>query len=521
MMQRILIWVLVVLCSPLSTILLADLARAKTLYVDASTGSDAWPYASNDVAHPWATIGRAAWGSTSYASPNSAQAAQAGDTVSVNAGIYTTGGSTAGAAARFDVALSPINSGTSGNPITFRGVGLVYVRMNGSSQGPMIGCKDGTSYVTWDHFQIDDTYGGSVGDTGPVFFGDSTGCQLLNSDISGHNGSFANGQATYTNNYNAVRLEHAVDALISDNYIHRVWGINSAPGAGTVNDAGIMTYSTVRAIIQYNTIFDTGMAIEFKGVTPTIDEANQHDNIARFNFLYSNNYGIRIMLSQNTKVYQNIVKDTSEFALMFGYDGSSVPTSASDAIIANNTVYNQTDNFTGAVAPDGVTMRRPQFRNNILHTVRNAYLNLGNTSPAVQTSAPQSMQIDRNLIYNANSFAKYNQDFGGSTYSFATWQGTYGLDINGSNGIDPQFVSATPSAVGDFKLQNVGQSARTMGRDVLDLNADGSTTDTIPVGAYITGTEEIGVRAGGYSSGGGGSGIVGGPTWSPINLRRQ
>jgi hypothetical protein len=33
--------------------------------------------------------------------------------------------------------------------------------------------------------------------------------------------------------------------------------------------------------------------------------------------------------------------------------------------------------------------------------------------------------------------------------------------------------------------------------DILDLNHNGSTTDIIPAGAYVSGTEVIGRRAGG------------------------
>ena len=56
-------------------------AEAKTLYVAQTTGNDSVTYAENSSARPWATLGRAAWGSTNRSSPNASQAAQAGDTV--------------------------------------------------------------------------------------------------------------------------------------------------------------------------------------------------------------------------------------------------------------------------------------------------------------------------------------------------------------------------------------------------------------------------------------------------------
>ena len=59
-----------------------------TLYVNGATGNDSTTYSNNDSANPWATIGRAAWGSTDRSDPNSEEAAAAGDTVLVAAGTY-------------------------------------------------------------------------------------------------------------------------------------------------------------------------------------------------------------------------------------------------------------------------------------------------------------------------------------------------------------------------------------------------------------------------------------------------
>lgn len=479
-----------------------SIANAKTLYVDTSTGSDATTYAANDAAHPWQTIGRAARGSTVWAFPNTAQAAQAGDLIQVNAGVYVETGSTAGAAARFDVALNPANSGTSGNPITFRGIGLVYIRMNGTSQGPMIGSSD-KNYIVWDHFQIDDTYGGSVADTGPAFIGNTTGVQIINSDLSGHNGSYANGQAKFTNNYNALRMEHAVNSVITNNVFHRVWGTGSTVGSGNINDACIMTYSTVGAVIEHNEFYDCGIAVELKGVNSLL-ESDQHDIIVRYNWLHDNVRGIRVMLAQDALVYQNIIVNTPDMPIGFGYDGSSVPTAATRARIVNNTLYNVTGSFNGAVFPEGTFMRAPWFKNNIVHTATHAYYNFANSSPSVQTASPQLMEIDRNLYYNVSgTFALYDQDFAPLSISFATWQGTYSLDTNGSNGTSPQFVSGTPSVAADFKLASAGQSALTMGRVV--SNIGGTTGDTIPVGAYITGGEVIGLSTTTRTSGSSGA----------------
>jgi len=54
--------------------------------------------------------------------------------------------------------------------------------------------------------------------------------------------------------------------------------------------------------------------------------------------------------------------------------------------------------------------------------------------------------------------------------------------------VDPQLVDA---AGGDYHL-GADSPVRALGVDVLDLDGDGDSTDLIPAGAYVTGTESIG-----------------------------
>lgn len=472
-----------------------------TLYVDSSIGDNSRTYAqAQNASTPWLTIARAAWGDgyagSTYGSPNTADTAQAGDTVLIAAGTYTENGtSTVDSNTRFAVALNPANNGTSVSPITFRGVGTVNVRMANTMRGPTIGAN-GKNYIVWDNITIDDTYCGSHEDTGPVFFGGTnTGCQLINSDIAGHNGSYNWGYPTYTNNYNAIRLEHADACTIRNNKIHRMWGTGTSLAGANTNDAGIMTYSSTNCVVEHNEFYDCGIAIELKGISPLTTEGDQHDNIIRYNYVHDCLRGIRNMLAQDSLIYQNIVTNCTDLPISFGYDGSSITTATTRARIVNNTIYGTTGSFNGAVHPEGTFMRAPWFKNNIVHTTTHAYYNFATSDPSAQTGSPQLMEIDRNLYYNVSgTFALYNQDFGGTSISFATWQGTYGLDTNGSNGTDPQFVSGTPTTASDFKLASNGQSALTLGRVV--SNIGGTTGDTIPVGAYITGSETIGVISG-------------------------
>jgi hypothetical protein len=143
-------------------------------------------YANNSAESPWRTVARSAWGSTSFLSPNQSQAARAGDTVLISGGIYWETGNPQGG--RFTVSLNPANSGTLAQPIIFREVGSVEIRLTAGVRGGMIG-SNGRHSIIWDNFIIDDYYGGSTSDTGPVVFsGNCRNCQIINCLDLNHNG---------------------------------------------------------------------------------------------------------------------------------------------------------------------------------------------------------------------------------------------------------------------------------------------------------------------------------------------
>lgn len=462
------IWVVLLI------LFVASQADAKNLYVNNSGSpacSDATTYAVNDTANPWCTIGRAAWGNASYAAQNASQAAAAGDTVLVTAGIYSegTGGNTVAGGARWTVLLNPANSGTSGNLLTFRGVGDVYIRMINTIRGPMIGCSS-KNYIVWDHFIIDDYYGGSVADTGPVAFHIATGCQLINSEVLGHSGSYYWGYATFNNNYRLVGIEPASFITVKNNRIHRAQdGVNP----GGENEAGIMAYSMDDTIIEHNEIYDVGVGVFLKGepVTTTMER-----NRIRYNLIYNANHvGVRVLDGSDNLVYQNIIKG-SNAGVRIGFDDPD------RTRVVNNTIYDTTSGF----VPQDDNMVDTHFKNNLVVGVTSDRAIYGLTA----VIGTQSMTLDRNMYYNVSPFADYD----GPTYTFATWQGTYGYDLNSVNGTDPQFVNA---AGGNFRIQNA--TALTLGRVVESIG--GTNGATIPVGAYITGNEVIGLETSTSSAG--------------------
>lgn len=450
--------------------LFASVTEAKNLYVNNSGSpacSDSTTHTNNDAANPWCTIGRAAWGNAAHTSPNSGQAAQAGDVVLITEGIYSTSGP--GAVSNGQVVLNPVNNGSSGNPITFRGVGTVEIRFNNGVRGAMIGCQ-GASYIIWDHFAVNEYYGGGMSDRGgPVQFSvNAHHCQLLNSDVWGPTTSYNNAASTTYNddNHRAISLEYADDCVIKNNTIRRVEQANGGRGQ---NEAAIMTYDSHRNIIEHNEIYDAGIGIFIKGQHGASLPA---DNIIRYNYIHDNNGGVRVIYGEDTRIYQNLIVNNNGAGLHLGFS------TATRTRAINNTLYG---NSVG-VSPQNDDLVDVHVKNNIIVGTGDAISDWEAANPGLQ-----DMVFDRNLYNGHARFAYYES---GGTYSFATWQGTYGQDANSLNNTDPLFVAAGTN----FKLQG-GSPALTLGRVVESIG--GTNGDTIPVGAYITGTEEIGIESGG------------------------
>lgn len=450
-------------------------ADAKMLYVHSTNGNDSTSYADNNENNPWRTIGRAAWGNTSFTSPNAGQAARAGDIVLISAGIYWESGPSNGN--RFTVALNPVNNGTSGAPIIFRGIGLVYIRLQAGIRGGMIGCN-GSNYIIWDNFQIDDYYGGSTSDTGPVVFNASRHCQIINSDIKGHLGSYYHGYPTFGGNYRGISLEPAHNTTIRNNRIHQF--------RGGQNEAGIMAYDSNDNIIEHNEIYDNGQGIFIKGLHPGNTQAR---NLIRKNFIHDNGGGIRVLLAEDTIVSQNLVINNSGAGLWAGFAGST------RSRFINNTLYG---NHIG-IFPQGADLVDVHFKNNIVVGTGDAIFDWQSVNPL-----QQSTTFNRNLYYNHARFAYYES---GGTFPFASWQGTYGKDADSSADRSPLFV--TPGS--NFKLQS-NSPALTLGRVAESIG--GSNDAVIPAGAYITGNEVIGLLSESSIS-------DSSPPSPPVNLRIQ
>jgi hypothetical protein len=465
-------------------------AGAVDLYVNNSSSacSDSTTRANNSASSPWCTIGRAAWGSTTRATPNASEAARAGDTVYVQAGTYTVAGANLVNAPTYD----PVNSGTSdSNRIIFKGVGTVVLRYS-SGRGPMIGATsvDGvgtrSDYITWDGFTIYDVDAPQWTNSGDSSVGNAR-CSYVIGCVIRNNTFYGNLSTGAGNNYAAIWLAgNSTGGTGGSQYLVSNNTIKNYLNFGTEfhhNAPAIMTYGTWDSIIEHNDIENCGVGIHIKG-------HDNHNNTIRRNLIYSGGTGIVLGITTGThRVYQNVVRN-SYGGLKFqnhldGFKGTYY--------VVNNTFVNNGVNNdevgigTYSLHDSGVIGLEGVYIQNNIH-----YRNTGSTAVGAswyRWDAWNVTYLDYNLYYQVTRYKK-----GGIDYStLANWRSAIGGCPAAGNECssvtaDPQFVNA---AAYDYRLQS-GSPANSLGIDVLDINGNGSVSDVIPAGAFIPGTPAAG-----------------------------
>jgi len=446
----------------LSMVLTVSLADAKVLYVDRNTGNDATTYEANSATSPWATIGRAAWGSTNRSSPNASQAARAGDTVIVRAGTY----STAGTDVRYDPAYNPANSGTAAQPITFQAEGIVTLTLS-SSRGPVIGAND-RDYIVWKGFTINEANARSRPDTGPVVLWSTVGSAIEDCTIDG------NGDPGYGDNHTGIRAEGSSQLRIRNNTIRNVL----TSGINGVNGAAIQFYTTGGVVIENNDLSDSGSGVWIKA---PMEQTGFYE--VRNNLIRNTGKGVAVHRSPNTaaapvRIYQNVITNFDQAVVIWMFDAATGPRNVK---VVNNTIYGgQVGLFMNGEVISGAGHI---FWNNV---VANTSQYAINWAAAVAAMTPDRLDVEHNVYSGFGRFAiVWDAD-----HSFSSWQTSFNQDS-----ASPASVSANPlfsnASTGDFRLQ-ASSPARTKGVDILDLNGNGSTTDIIPAGAYVRGNEVIG-----------------------------
>lgn len=465
-------------------------ASAAQYCVSASNGNDATAKASiiyvagNEAGSTcWASILRAARGSTTFDSPNAGEAAAAGDTVYVFPGAYTATGRNS----RTTPAFNPVNSGTNGNPITFVSLGVETITFT-SGTGPVIGAES-VNYITWRGFSVDEALAPAASDTGPVVLWNCTGCIIEYCEIDGNDvePGFGAGEL-----HNGVRINGGADTTVRYNYIHGFRANNAG-----ANGSAILVDQSDGGLIEYNTIYDSDGVFFIKR-----NYLVESTWTVRYNHAYSVVRGIRAdqltdtSTAETVDVYQNLLVDVTEACFVtWQYDGSDT----TGLRFVNNTCVN------GALAFESATLDASaghKVYNNIFTSVPLGY----RTADYAAAWTTTTIDAQHNVLEGMTNAATFRYELSGqSTVSFATWQG-YGQDIDSSQS-DPVFANA---AGGDYRLCTAAgvphascsgaSPAINLGVDIFDLDGDSSIVDSVNAGAYITGNETIGAGASSVSA---------------------
>jgi hypothetical protein len=459
------------------------------------------PPATGYTATHYVTANATGTGNGSLGSPwTLAQAmaqAVAGNQVRVAPGVYSgLWNSGLGSAARYTAVFRPANSGTAASPIVFfaqnpatanYGSTSLYseLRHNGAgsdsiASSPAMGAT-GVNYVIFDGFYAKFSTAYPAPSGGTFCLHTTTGSHLrrivVDVDIS-----IAN---TSTYNPNAIWCAGATSSFISDCRFEGSPGVHlngSHIELADPNHGFTIQNCTSNCINGAVSIFVKGGSTGGQGTNITL-----RNNYCRGGLLMGNVNG--------GDVYNNlVVSNSGGIPGIFGF--RYYPD------MGNVRVYNNTFVLSGDQYVMGVTYHRQptvnfrstssRFYDNIVRLTNSTLGQVMNTQPqgggvSYITNASVATDfdlIDRNVYYAGGSQLRH-YDAAGTLYTgIAAWRaglagfmGANARETNSTEG-DPLFVGAS-----DYHLQ-AGSPART--------GIGGRTTTA---GCYITGTEEIGVRA--------------------------
>lgn len=471
-------WKRVVLSAGLAMAIAIPADAQRVLYVNGATGNDNVPLSSNSASTPWRTIGRASWGSTNRNSPNAAEAARAGDTIMVAGGTYSFGGTISD---RWGVVYNPVNQGTSGSPIVFRAQGAVRLTAP-STRSPVIGCHE-RNYIIWEgQFELDEAQISVTADTGTVVLAGGTGCGVDGIFIDG------NGMPSYVDNHTGVRVESCQSCFVRNSTITDV-----RHQRGNHNGSAVMLYNSDNTLIEHNYIYSVDNAVFIKGVFGVSDY--QSGTIVRRNLMENCDECVTVSDSRASRIYQNVIRNSVIGVNLLAREAGAYYHPVDDWVV-NNTV----DGMSQACifVNGGDWHENVRVWNNVLSNCFTANYRSGGPFTANQA------RIDwEHNVYG--SFSLFGDDSNpGEIASFSQWRSAYGHD-----GASPASVNANPQYVnpasGDFRLCEgpgapgascAAVSPASIGVDILDVDGDGSTSDTIRAGAYVTNAEVIGPATG-------------------------
>lgn len=421
--------------------------------------------------------------------PTALSTASAGTIVGVLPGTYT--GTTTND--RWVPTWRVTTSGTSGNPIrvvakyaaAVYGTNLSEMRSGTTTDGagsPAFGV-DGYDYQEWIGFYVDEANSATHPDTGPAVLTGTTGSKILLSHIIGKT-AYAPGD-----NHVGIRVEGTYGITVADNKIHGFYCTVVSP----INGTGIETYTSGNVTIRNNTIYDSGAGIHLKADGDDAASSGDTPDALKGWFVVTQNFvhdvvkaGLvagRSYSGYDRQITQNILHAVNNTDDGYGLITWTYPPDEPRRLkIQNNTIYGSGSLVSG-VFHKGVLEASNQFYNNIVVAPYRAIYQEG-----LVTFSTTYWEAEHNCYYGYGTFGTIM----GSNVSLATYQSTYSMDQVSPSAVssDPLFTNAASLI---FTLQ-AGSPCKSVGRDLLNISGNGAGA-TIDAGAYITGTETIGVRS--------------------------
>lgn len=366
------------------------------------------------------------------------------------------------------------NNGTAGNPIIVVAEEMASLMADPTTDptasrlrhtgtfgtgtgGPICGCHS-KSYQEWIGFVLDENHAAPATDMGTAEIRSSDNCAVRYCRIIGLVGD----PGFLDDNHSGVTVRDSETIVVANN---KISGYDQNPEAHNYN--AVNRYDTTGLTVEHNEIFDCSTGIYFKDTpAPNIGGIDER---ARFNLIYDCRQGIEVASTDNgagtREYYQNVIYDCGT--------GIFINNDTTDVVVWNNTLACNTD-AVGEGGPlvghDGTGADSNAFNNICILKANATVLN-----ERYRTSAPWITNYNR--YYAVGGSYLYRHDTGDQT-SLAAWFAAWGVDANSTQG-DPQVVSI---AGNDYHLAPASVS--------LTLGNTGG-----PIGAYITGNEEIGIEA--------------------------
>ena len=415
--------------------------------------------------------------------------AVAGNQVQVSPGLYL--GSPTPMPERQDAFFMPANSGTLGNEIAFfaehpaatnYGSTSLYSELReqvsgDQDNGATLG-TGGQDYVIFDGFYLDEFYNIPQGNGGIVnAFGESYFCEFRRL-------AFDRYDRSYVGNYNAncIYMDGTNNHKVLDCRFE-----GAIPNSANHNNASINIYNSGDYLIQ-NCYFGNntnGIYSKENFIQPSTDPPPDFRNsgTVRYCHFYQGGIGFEVQQGNTIDVEYNLFEDNDPlFAASLMLDSGPDRIGELTWRFQHNTIILPGGADIGFFMKDvlgGLT--NCVWRDNIVYSpsaMSSGYF--------VTTSAWDSgsitqwtwadWTIDYNCYYAPTALRWYGDALGELVTSLADWRTETGQEANSIDS-DPEFVGG-----GDYRLANNAQAA-------LTASSTGG-----PVGCYVTGSEEIGIR---------------------------